>query len=228
MKNLDFTADAYFIRVDDRVVLTGSFSSRSSAEIATILERANAGSATLFVNGVDTETKGIDLILTHSLIMPTGSLRSSLAANFTCTQVTDVHIPPTLQAAPVSFFNREERNRFEDALPQSKINLLLTYKVGRFTTNLNNVRFGEVWSRTVTGGNEVDQKFSAKIITDLSVGYDFTKSTNLTLGASNLFNVYPDENRPEFRSNERFVYSRAVSQFGFMGGYYFARLNFTL
>ena len=228
LDNLDFTADAYFIRVDDRVVLTGSFSSRSGGEIGNILQLANAGSATFFVNGVDTETKGIDLILNHSLRLQNGSLRSLLAANFTRTEVTDVHIPASLQGAPNQFFDREEENRFEDALPQSKISLLLTYKMGRFTTNLNNVRFGEVWARTGPAGTEIDQKFSAKIITDLSMGYDITKNINLTIGANNLLNVYPDENRAEFRSNERFIYSRRVSQFGFNGGYYFGRLNIVL
>lgn len=225
LDNLQFTTDAYFIRVEDRVALTGSFSAGSGGEIAQILATANAGSATFFVNAIDTETRGIDLILAHSLQFGEGSLRSSLAANFTSTEVVDVNIPASLRAAPQSFFNREEENRFEDALPQSKINLLITYKLGRFTANLNNVRFGEVWTRTGTEQEPIDQRFSPKIITNLSLGYNITESLNITIGANNLLDVYPDENRAEFRSNERFIYSRAVSQFGFNGGYYFARLN---
>ncbi len=227
LNNLDFTLDAYYIEVDDRVVLTSSFSASNSEEIASILAQANAGSATFFVNGIDTETRGIDVILAHSAQLGDGSLRTQLAANFTRTAVVNVNIPSTLTTAPEQFFNREEENRFEDALPQSKVNLLLTYRINRFTAILNNVRFGEVWVRTTTGGESIDQEFSPKIITDLSIGYNFTENMNLTIGANNILDVYPDENRTEFRSGERFVFSRATSQFGFNGGFYFARLNFT-
>jgi iron complex outermembrane receptor protein len=81
-----------------------------------------------------------------------------------------------------------------------------------------------------SNGNPVfiDQRFAPKTITNASVGYNFSDAVNLTVGASNLFDVYPDENRDEFRSGERFVYSRRASQFGFNGGYYFARLNVTI
>ncbi len=239
LDNLNITVDGYWINIDDRVALTGSFSGDEDQddsdpndidEIRQLLDQANAGSATFFVNAIDTETRGIDVIVTHEANIGGGQLRSSLAGNFTTTEVVNVNIPSSLQTASNSFFNREERNRFEDALPQSKINLMLTYKIGRFTTTLTNVRFGEVYARTDntdTEGNFIDQKYDPKIVTDLTLGYDFTDNLNLTVGANNLLDVYPDENRPEFRSGERFIYSRRVSQFGFNGGFYFARLNFT-
>lgn len=230
LDNLDLTLDGYLVRIYDRVVLTGSFSSTSSPEIASILLQANAASATFFVNAIDTETKGLDFILTHRSKLGAGQMRASLAGNLTRTEVIEVHIPKLLKGAPEQFFNREEKNRFEDALPQSKINLTLNYKIKKINVSLTNVRFGEVWNKTDNidnDGNYIDQKFEAKIITDLSLGYNFTPNMNLTIGANNLLDIYPDENRKEFRSNERFVYSRRVQQFGFNGGFYFARLNFT-
>ena len=229
LDNFNLTVDGYYITIDDRVVLTGRFRSGDSPEIATILDKANAASATFFVNGIDTETKGVDVILTNETSLGSGTLRSSLAANFTRTQVKNINVPETLATASVeNFFSREEENRFEDALPQSKVNLMFNYRLGRFNSNLNFVRFGEVWARTgirTDGDTQVDQEFSAKVITDLTLGYDLTNNVNLTIGANNLFDVYPDENREEFRSSERFVYSRRVSQFGFNGTYYFGRLN---
>ncbi|MBC6410845.1 MAG: TonB-dependent receptor [Ekhidna sp.] len=224
----NLTIDGYFIKIDDRVVLTNSFSAANSSEIAAILERANAGRATFFVNGIDTETSGVDIILSHETTIGSSKLNSSIAANFTQTEVTNVNIPANLSGAPDRFFNREERNRFEDALPQSKINLTFDYKLNKFISTLRFVRFGEVYARTGIDSDEstwIDQKFEPKIITDLNVGYNFTNDLKLTLGANNLFDVYPDENREEFRSSERFIYSRRVSQFGFNGAYYFGRLT---
>ena len=240
------TTDAYQIDVDDRVVLTSQFSPNNddpNDEIGPILASVNAGRAQLFTNAIDTRTRGIDVIAAYNTSLGEGTLRATLAGNFTETEVVKVDIPETLQADPVAFFDREERGRFEDATPQSKVNLILDYRLNRFVANLFFVRFGEVYARTQdieedAEGNEVldsdgnpvfvDQRFSPKVITTMSVGYNITEAVNLTLGANNLFNVYPDENREEFRSGERFVYSRRASQFGFNGGYYFARLNVTI
>ncbi|MGB3779451.1 MAG: TonB-dependent receptor [Tunicatimonas sp.] len=233
--NFDVTVDAYQVDVDDRVVLTSQFDADNSEEIASILSSVNAGSAQLFTNAIDTRTRGIDVIAAYNTSFGESRLKATLAANFTNTEVTNVDIPATLQAAPEAFFDREERGRFEDATPQSKINLLLDYRVNRLVVNLIFVRFGEVFARTQdtetdAQGNDVfiDQRFAPKIITNASVGYNITDAVNLTIGASNLFDVYPDENREEFRSGERFIYSRRASQFGFNGGYYFARLNVTI
>lgn len=227
MDNLNVTVDAYQVSVDDRVVLTGSFKASSSPEIAAILAKANAGSATFFVNGIDTKTTGVDMIVAHSAELGSGTLRTTLAANFTNTTVEAIHIPSSLQGAPTSFFNRTEQNRFEDATPNSKVNLGLVYKINKFNINLTNVRFGEVVARAGSDADPIDQTFAAKVITDLSLGYQFTDALKLTIGGNNILNVYPDENRTEFRSGERFVYSRRVSQFGFNGSFFFGRLNVT-
>lgn len=228
---LDLTIDGYLVQVDDRVILTGQFTADDSEEIAQILASVNAGRAQLFVNSVDTETKGLDVILTYNTQLGDGSFKATLASNFNETTVDKINIPQTLQADPVAFFNREERSRLETTNPKSKINLNLSYRIGKFNATLNNVRFGEVVALTDdmdSDGKFIDQTFGAKIITDLSLGYKLTESLNLTIGASNLFDIYPDENRDEFRSGERFIYSRRVSQFGFNGGFYFARLGVTL
>lgn len=230
MDNLNFTVDGYIITIEDRVILTNSFSASSSPEISAILAQANAGSATFFVNGIDTKTMGVDVIITHKASLGAGALNTSLAANFTQTEVEKVNIPSSLTGAADNFFGHEERGRFEDALPKSKINLSFNYKVNKFTSTLGFVRFGEVWARTGTQSDPsswIDQEFSAKVITDISIGYNVTDNLKMTIGGSNILDVYPDENRDEFRSGERFVYSRRASQFGFNGAYYFGRVSFT-
>lgn len=229
LDNLDLTVDGYLINIDNRVILTNSFKASNSAEIAAILARANASSATFFVNAIDTKTQGVDVILTYKASLGKSSLNTALAANFTSTEVKKINVPSSLTGAKDRFFTRAEQGRFEDALPKSKISLTFNYKLNKFSSNLSFVRFGEAWTRTGTESNPsswVDQKFTAKIITDFNIGYNFFESIKLTVGANNLLNILPDENRKEFRSSERFIYSRRVSQFGFNGAYYFARLNF--
>jgi len=81
-----------------------------------------------------------------------------------------------------------------------------------------------------TGKNEItDQTFSAKTVTDISLSYDIFKSVTATVGANNIFNVYPDiQSHSNNQSAGRFLYSRRVQQMGFNGAYYFARLKLNL
>jgi iron complex outermembrane receptor protein len=87
-----------------------------------------------------------------------------------------------------------------------------------------------------TGRSVLDEYFSPKAVTDLSFNYKINKVLQVTVGANNLFDVYPDQlkqiqyptpGNPTNIDNSsfgRFVYSRNATQFGFNGGYYFASL----
>jgi iron complex outermembrane receptor protein len=81
-----------------------------------------------------------------------------------------------------------------------------------------------------TGQKEtLDQTFDSKTVTDLSLSYQIIPMLGFTIGANNLFDVYPDmHTHSNNMSTGRFVYSRRVQQMGFNGRYLFARLKFTL
>ncbi len=84
--------------------------------------------------------------------------------------------------------------------------------------------FGPVSEATNTVANQ--QEFDSKLVTDLSVGYQFTEALNITLGANNLFDIFPDRAIEENRSSGRFDFSRRSQQFGISGRFLFARLSF--
>ena len=65
--------------------------------------------------------------------------------------------------------------------------------------------------------------YRAKIVTDLTLGYKLSKQLKLSLGANNLFNIYPDQ---QDRHVEAGGCWDAV-QMGFSGAYYYTRLGFT-
>ena len=72
------------------------------------------------------------------------------------------------------------------------------------------------------------QVIRGKLITDLSLAYNFTEKATLTLGVNNLFDIYPEKNVKANNNNDQFVYSRATSQFGLNGRSIFARASFKL
>jgi iron complex outermembrane receptor protein len=79
--------------------------------------------------------------------------------------------------------------------------------------------------------------YSLRLRIDLSLNYQINRILQVTVGANNLFDVYPDPLKviqyptaasPTSVDNSsfgRFVYSRNVTQFGFNGGYYFISLS---
>jgi outer membrane receptor protein involved in Fe transport len=71
-----------------------------------------------------------------------------------------------------------------------------------------------------------DQRFSAKWITDLDVGYGITDNLSLAIGAYNLFNKYPD--KVGLKNNEGSGAYGSFAPFGLSGGFYYARLALNL
>lgn len=64
--------------------------------------------------------------------------------------------------------------------------------------------------------------YSAKVVTDLTLGFKVSKSTKLSIGSNNLFNIYPDQQDSDVEAGG---YWDAV-QMGFSRAYYYARLGF--
>jgi len=243
--NISLTVDAYQIDISDRIVLTGQFQRGTSPTgqlISRILDNAGqqeVNAAVFFTNAINTRTRGLDVVLTGNQPIGTGTLTFTLAGNMNRTEVQgDPKVSETLP--PDQFgnvlFNRLERSRIEEAQPRSKYMVSLNYKVGSFGSNLRVTRFGQVAVRD-PANPALDETFSPKIVTDVSVNYLITKNINIVVGANNLFDVYPDPLRVnqwatptrttvlDNTSFNRFIYSRNATQFGFNGGYYYFSLT---
>ena len=231
--NLSLTVDGYFVAIDDRVVYTGQFSGPGTGtELDNLLAQANATAASFFANAIDTESKGLDMVLTHSAIFNDDfSLKSDLAATLSKTQkVGDINSSDVLERAGLvdTYFPEDSRVYLEEAVPRTKVNLTNSLTAGDFNVFLRNVYFGEVTEATTIVENQ--QVFSSKVVTDLSVGYRATDALTFTVGANNIFDVYPDRAEEQFgnRSSGRFDWSRRAQQFGVAGRFLFARVSINL
>ncbi|BDD07803.1 TonB-dependent receptor [Fulvitalea axinellae] len=224
--NIQLSADVYRVDIDDRIILTGTFG--SDPAINSILESVGADRAQFFTNAIDTRTQGVDLVVSSQWNVGSGILDATLSGNWNNTEVVgDVKTSELLQGKEDVYFGRRERGRIEDANPKSKYNLTLTYGLKRWSFLVRNVRFGEVKAYHSSDPDQ-DQGFSAKIVTDASVTYRLTEGLRLTVGANNLFDIYPDRNREDRQSSGRFIYPRSVTQFGSNGAFFFGRLSFNI
>ena len=251
------TADAYQIDIRDRIVLSTSFN-RNNPLVNTILGAQRVSQVQFFANAVNTRTKGIDIVANERIPLGDQSrLLLTAAANFNKTQVTSFNTSSSTingdQTAGTNnlqnrLFDRQQRTRLESGNPRSKINLSAIYSINKFSIEARSVRFGKVQTADADPARAyLDQTFSAKWISDLTLSYQFLKQVGLTVGVNNLFNVYPDKVIVDPRNNPnnfsvapttsysssldnsnrgRFLYN--ANQFGFNGAYYFTRLSITL
>jgi len=231
--NLTITLDGYFVKINDRVVYTGQFSGPGTGtELDNLLRQANATAASFFANAIDTESKGLDMVITHKANLGTNwRLKSDLAGTFSKTKkVGDINASPVLRNAGLidTYFPEDSRVYLEESVPRTKINLSNSLTSDKVIVFLRNVFFGEVTEATTTIENQ--QVFGTKLVTDLSIGYKATEALTLTIGANNLFDIYPDRALEEFgnRSSGRFDWSRRSQQFGIGGRFLFARVSFSL
>lgn len=235
--NLTFTADGYFTRIDNRIILTGQFARAAvSAAAQEAFDVARVNAVQLFANAIDTETKGLDVVISHNLRFSGAKLDNNFAINLNQTKkVGNIHSSGSLQETNLEnvYFSEASRIYLEEAVPRVKASFSNQLSWGKTIFYLRNTYFGKVTSPDIIDANEngivepnEHQQITPKIITDLSVAYQFTKNIGITLGVNNLFDIYPTKNLTASTNNDQFIYSRSTSQFGQNGRYLFSRLNF--
>jgi iron complex outermembrane receptor protein len=227
--NLSLTVDGFFTGIDDRVVLTGNFNIPDG--IVT-----GAESARFFANAIDTETKGFDIVVSHKGAISDLSFSSDLAVTFAYTQrVDDINSSSVLASQAGTYFGERESYFLETATPRFKANLGHMLQGDKWRLFVRNSFFGAVTNPDVTQepslngtGANYHPIFGDKVLTDMSFGYDVSENMTLTIGSSNIFNVFPDASPSNLTSGNNFIYPRVTSQFGINGRTVFARLKFKL
>ena len=222
---LNVTLDVYQVTIDDRIVVTENLSATrgptgmpisanvtvggttflgnpTGAAIATILNNAGFGvtnAARFFVNGLDTRTRGLDLVATYRMdVGASGRLTLTAGYNYNKTRIQRILAAPgPLATVPnVVLFGRQERLRLTDGQPRDKINLSLDYERDWLGLTMRTNRYGDV----LGAGGELgpsgsgvfnDAEMEAKWITDFEVRASAGETFEFALGANNVFDVYP-------------------------------------
>ncbi|MES2723540.1 MAG: TonB-dependent receptor, partial [Pseudomonadota bacterium] len=200
-----------------------------------VLEPVPFSGINVFSNGVDTRTRGADLVVTwsNSLGAP-GRIDWTLAANYNETKVTGVRAAPAqLAASGQSLFDKVALSTLATASPKTKLVAGALWQAGRWSVDLRETWYGQTSRYSDPGdGRYYLDKAGAKLITDLAVGYRVTDQVTLTLGANNLFDVHPDRVNAAglaasaAAGNPAVEVYPAFSPFGINGGFYYAKVGY--
>ncbi|MFE3848795.1 TonB-dependent receptor domain-containing protein [Flavobacterium sp. LB3P45] len=179
-KNFNFTLDYYNIKVKDRIVLGNLVNGQA-----------------YFVNAIDSRTAGLDFVAGYrNIMLGTGKLALNLSGNYTLVneRVGSVKNPASVTALPG---NQTVFNATQDALmftsrPKFKYIFGGDYEIGKFNFSLNNTVFGPTKFKNADYSDPgLSTEFETKMVTDLGVNFNATKSLSLALNVNNIFNVIP-------------------------------------
>ncbi|RKU30377.1 ligand-gated channel protein [Candidatus Poribacteria bacterium] len=239
LEKMWLSIDGFLIQIDDRIVLSGSFSADDITELAA----AGASSAQVFTNVAQTRTQGVDVAAGYLYAFDNESLLNLRAAlTWADTEVIgDVDAPEVLLGREDTLFPSQERSMIEEWQPNTRVNISADYMIGDLTIGGALRYFGSYTVQEGSGDDPARQTYGGKWLTDIQSNYQLNEGLSLTIGANNLFDQVPDLNeigqsRGGTLTDSRgqvivdspgvFTYSRRSAPFGFNGGLYYAKLSY--
>ncbi|MDQ2822866.1 MAG: TonB-dependent receptor [Pseudomonadota bacterium] len=226
MNTASLTVDAYQIKVKDRIVLSENLTSAAVRNYIVSQGFAGVGGGRFFINGVETKTKGVDVVFNVPYNAGNvGKFDFTVAANVTKTEVTKV--PTTTQLAALSpspvLFDRMNVLTLEKGQPKNKISASSTWNQGPMGATLRATRYGEVLSPGTA--EALDFVLHPRTTVDLEGRYAMTPKLSLALGAENLFDQYPETLPPALNTTGNTPFSN-YAPFGRAGRYVYARATY--
>ena len=231
-EQFSLSVDAYQINVDDRISMSETFrGSGATSDMVTFFEERGvpASGGRYFFNGINTETKGLDIVATMRHDVAMGSLTLKAAMNFNDTEVTnkdDLVTPNELAAYTTSqLLGRQNTVRYESSSPKEnfQFSAMLQKPTSTLMAKLN--RWGEV---TIPASSvEREQVLSPKWTVDMEYSFQVSSQVRMALGVNNLLDEYPDKTVKRNSFNGIFQHS-GYSPFGFSGRYIYTRLDMSL
>jgi iron complex outermembrane receptor protein len=264
LPKLTMTLDAYQITIKNRIVGSGTLYGEnvitvngqkvtngivSPAVVAALAAngvnidpsiRTNATysvGASMFVNGLDTRTRGVDFVSTYYTDFDAwGRVDWSLSASYNKTEVTKIAPNPSGLDPNLTLFDAIAIANLETTSPKFKVIAGGFWTKDKWTVNLKETVYGKSSGLSQDSGSSNLMKTTVKtaLITDLDVSYAVLSSVKLSVGANNLLNRYPNRINGLLRqhylqnnSNAYVTQFPSFSPFGINGGYYYGKVTYT-
>ena len=211
---VSLTADYFNIRVNDRLGKSKDIRINQRIE-GSCLEAHDVLEFSYYGNGFDTRTKGIDIVATidASQLLGYGETKLVLVGNWTDTQVIK-HDP--------NFLDEKRILQLEKALPDYRFNATLHHGRNAWSGLVRLNYFGS-YSETHVDDLELLIHPGDEITFDVEISHLLMNSVELSVGAENIFNNFPDRNPYAGIVGSKYPES---SPMGLAGGFYYGRLRY--
>ena len=258
LPSMSATLDVYQITVTNRIVGTGSIYGSVNGVATAAAPAVNAAIAAngnqldpnvvatgstginLFANGIDTRTRGADLVFNFPVDYAFGKVDWSIGATYNDTAITKLPTGPA-QLAGAQLYDATAISDLTTATPKYIVNLGALWTYGKYSVNLLEKVYGPSSEYENDDGDNstntpIYYKSSIGVspITNLDLAIQIQEHLKLSIGAVNLFNKFPNHlNGTELAHFTAYDDNQAVfnysqwSPYGIDGGFYYAKATFT-
>jgi iron complex outermembrane recepter protein len=260
---LTATIDAYWIDINNRIVASGTLNSVVNGQLvgpAIQTAIADSGavppsavvpggsySVSLFTNGIDTRTRGVDFVLDAPFDYGWSKLDATIGASYSDTTIRSIHNAPAQLAGQTPFatgsalFDQAALSDLTTASPKYVMNFGAYWTAfEKFSVNVHEIIYGSTTEyqsdtgKTPTKVTSVITYWPNTVgvtpITNVELSLQATKMLRLSLGANNAFNRYPNKVNSILREGFAAAYNRStttlypsISPFGINGGFYYIK-----
>jgi iron complex outermembrane receptor protein len=193
----------------------------------------------IFANGIDTITRGADLVFNFPYEYGFAHVDWSVGATYNQTTITKYASTPAA-LAPNVLYDQEAYSLLTTASPRYVVNLGGLITMDKLTVNLVEKIYGpssDYENDDGDGPTGAFEYFKDSIgltaITNLDIGYQYTEHLKLSVGGQNLFNRFPNKLNGTIRGREIAAADPAAviqypifSPFGINGGFYYVKATY--
>lgn len=217
------TMDFFNIKVENRLAPSRDFNRGediTEEQIQQLVDEGITSAGNLqefrfFTNEFETNTQGIDVIVTAPILNGT----VSVAYNYTKTEVTDFN---------PNILNEVRVNLIQEGVPQHRGNVTIAQSIVDELGVMGRVNYYGPWYENAVGA----QTYGGEFLVDLEVSYTVADNIGLTLGVNNILNVEPDnviEADPDIENFTGAIVGRPFgeySPYGFGGVFWYTKIGY--
>lgn len=221
--DFNLTVDAYQIDIEDQIVLSELINRSFSPQVASLLDPLGVQAARFFLNGVDTTTRGVDVVGRYRLnTVGYGDWDFTVAANVNDVEVTRTPTSSSVLSPVPPLFARSRILTIEEGTPDTKVSGTANWSYGRWGLTARSTYYASVLQPGSTAAS--DYSTGDKVVADFEARFSPNDRVTLSLGVDNAFDEYPDAVPAALNSNGVLGFPY-YSPFGFNGRFVYARIG---
>lgn len=210
----DLTIDGYIIKIRDQLGLSENITLSAADQLTYAVQAAR-----FFINGLHTTTKGVDIVGHYKLrTAAVGTFDLTAAAN-----INKITVDSYPTSATATLFARQRILTITEGTPGEKLVGSVDWSFDKLGATARASYYGNVIQPASTAAGDLST--GRKTIIDLEARYKLIEKATLSVGANNVFDIYPTQTPANLLATNGGVAFPYYAPWGFNGRYIYAKLS---
>ncbi|NOW46661.1 iron complex outermembrane receptor protein [Novosphingobium sp. SG751A] len=210
----DLTIDGYIIKIRDQLGLSENITLSAADQVTYAVQAAR-----FFINGLHTTTKGVDIVGHYKLrTASVGTFDLTAAAN-----INKITVDSYPTSSTATLFARQRILTITEGTPGEKLVGSVDWSFDKLGATARASYYGNVIQPASTAAGDLST--GRKTIIDLEARYKLIEKATLSVGANNVFDIYPRQTPANLLATNGGVAFPYYAPWGFNGRYLYAKLS---